>query len=343
MDGRNSNGRRISLLNESENLPVHRPTSTRELLPHRPSYSSSFSSQSSSFARSRSSSYTSSSQTPSLVRSDSSDSRAMQTPSPITPTFGFDSTQRLDPALFTSGAPFYPQGKELEQPPMKSMSAYPPIRQQVPQYQYPAPDLTSNTTSYFPGAESPVAQQRSVAKPPSKKNTYPCPLATEYNCGDYFTTSGHAARHAKKHTGRKDAICPDCSKAFTRKDNMEQHRRTHANGRSSTKASSSSDSRSKPKSQQSSASSSSKRPKTVALQAPSSAIDPALPASPASSFGMVDPFAHQVHPYPLFNDPTMAYPPMPSAYERNNSYTSGLDTLAIAATGEGSKRRKLDA
>ncbi|KAF2460825.1 hypothetical protein BDY21DRAFT_261597, partial [Lineolata rhizophorae] len=57
--------------------------------------------------------------------------------------------------------------------------------------------------------------------------SYPCPLAKQFGCSDFFTTSGHAARHAKKHTGKKDAFCPECGKAFTRKDNMEQHRRTH--------------------------------------------------------------------------------------------------------------------
>lgn len=76
---------------------------------------------------------------------------------------------------------------------------------------------TSNTTSN--------------TKAVPKKNQYPCPMAKQFNCTDYFTTSGHAARHAKKHTGKKDAFCPECNKAFTRKDNMEQHRRTHQTGR----------------------------------------------------------------------------------------------------------------
>lgn len=77
--------------------------------------------------------------------------------------------------------------------------------------------------------QAPVTQQRS-----QKKNSYPCPLSKQFNCAEYFTTSGHAARHAKKHTGKKDAICPECGKGFTRKDNMEQHRRTHNNGRNGT-------------------------------------------------------------------------------------------------------------
>ncbi|KAF2221397.1 hypothetical protein BDZ85DRAFT_275088 [Elsinoe ampelina] len=80
------------------------------------------------------------------------------------------------------------------------------------------------------------ASAASAPKQTTKKSQYPCPLAKQFNCNDYFTTSGHAARHAKKHTGRKDAICPECNKAFTRKDNMEQHRRTHQNVRGPAKS-----------------------------------------------------------------------------------------------------------
>lgn len=62
-----------------------------------------------------------------------------------------------------------------------------------------------------------------------KKNKYPCPYAASHNCSATFTTSGHAARHGKKHTGEKGVHCPICDKAFTRKDNMKQHERTHKN------------------------------------------------------------------------------------------------------------------
>ncbi|KAI4239104.1 MAG: hypothetical protein LQ352_007821 [Teloschistes flavicans] len=75
---------------------------------------------------------------------------------------------------------------------------------------------TSNTTS----SASPTDPKR-----PKKK--FPCPHATRFACSDTFTTSGHAARHGKKHTGEKSVICPTCHKAFTRKDNMKQHERTH--------------------------------------------------------------------------------------------------------------------
>ena len=110
------------------------------------------------------------------------------------------------------------------------------------------PLAASNAAALSPQQQHP-SQHRSSASPSSdahpsngsnklqqpKKNQYPCPMAKEYQCTDYFTTSGHAARHAKKHTGKKDAFCPECNKAFTRKDNMEQHRRTHQNVRGPSK------------------------------------------------------------------------------------------------------------
>ena len=93
----------------------------------------------------------------------------------------------------------------------------------------------SNSPASEPSRVSTVSAQ-SNQKPP-KKNQYPCPMAKQVGCSDFFTTSGHAARHAKKHTGKKDAFCPECNKAFTRKDNMEQHRRTHQNGRGASRTS----------------------------------------------------------------------------------------------------------
>lgn len=71
------------------------------------------------------------------------------------------------------------------------------------------------------------------APPTGKKNKYPCPYAQSHSCSASFTTSGHAARHGKKHTGEKGVHCPICNKAFTRKDNMKQHERTHKNNSSS--------------------------------------------------------------------------------------------------------------
>lgn len=98
----------------------------------------------------------------------------------------------------------------------------------------PAPQQlyrSSTSPSSEPSRVSTVSAASNAKTSQSKKNSYPCPMAKQFGCTDFFTTSGHAARHAKKHTGKKDAFCPECNKAFTRKDNMEQHRRTHQNGR----------------------------------------------------------------------------------------------------------------
>jgi hypothetical protein len=61
----------------------------------------------------------------------------------------------------------------------------------------------------------------------TEKNVYPCPYAVLYSCAATFTTSGHASRHGKTHTGEKGALCPVCNRPFTRKDNMKQHLRTY--------------------------------------------------------------------------------------------------------------------
>ncbi|EFR03670.1 hypothetical protein MGYG_06666 [Nannizzia gypsea CBS 118893] len=75
---------------------------------------------------------------------------------------------------------------------------------------------------------SPRSSYSEYAAPPTtKKNKHACPYAASHGCSATFTTSGHAARHGKKHTGEKRVHCPVCNKAFTRKDNMKQHQRTH--------------------------------------------------------------------------------------------------------------------
>ena len=84
---------------------------------------------------------------------------------------------------------------------------------------------TPTTAPPPPSNATPNATAPSSSKIIKKK--YPCPHAHRYSCPDTFTTSGHAARHGKKHTGEKNIQCPTCNKAFTRKDNMKQHERTH--------------------------------------------------------------------------------------------------------------------
>lgn len=300
MDGKNSSGRRVSLLNDHCDAPPQ--------LIRLPSISPSL--------RSRTSSYSSplgSPPTPRLVRSDSSDSITMQTPSPITPDFAFETMSH------GLGSPDFPQHTFF---PQQKDYSYPQMPQSGPLPYHPAAQQASYMKPQYAQEVQPPANMR------PKKNSYPCPMAKQYQCSDYFTTSGHAARHAKKHTGKKDAFCPECNKAFTRKDNMEQHRRTHQGGRTNAKGVEAS--AKKPRTQQL------KRPRPSTLQSsePSMSlpmVDPSLPPiSPQSYMAQAvmpaDPYAEMMA--------RSSYPD-PTPYSMTHSYSSsGLDALAIAASGE---------
>ena len=121
---------------------------------------------------------------------------------------------------------------------LNMMDSYLPLQQQQQQQQaipfapYPQ-ELIPGSMSRPSNAQSIIATSPSDTSnnsaPKIAKKKYPCPHAVKYNCSDTFTTSGHAARHGKKHTGEKNIHCPVCDKAFTRKDNMKQHERTHRN------------------------------------------------------------------------------------------------------------------
>ncbi|KAF1364957.1 hypothetical protein EJ07DRAFT_97336, partial [Lizonia empirigonia] len=321
MDGKNSSGRRVSLLNDNIEAPhlVRLPSITPSL-------------------RSRTSSYASSPigspPTPRLVRSDSSDSVTMQTPSPTTPEFGFDTmSQGL-------ASPDYAQQQYFDMQDNMPHNPMPP-QQPQPKY-YPQPTMPYHQQHQQQGfyGQPPMPEQHVAGPAPApapasarpKKNSYPCPMAKQYHCTDYFTTSGHAARHAKKHTGKKDAYCPECNKAFTRKDNMEQHRRTHQSGRSA-KASSENGVK------KLSAKAAGKRPRPSPLQssAPSMSLpnlDPSLSVSPDTA-NFLAPAVQQVEPlmdYPM-QQQRSAYPD-PTQYSMSGYSASGLDALAIAASGE---------
>lgn len=163
-------------------------------------------------------------------------------------------------------------------------------------------------------------------------------MAKQFGCNDYFTTSGHAARHAKKHTGKKDAYCPECNKAFTRKDNMEQHRRTHQSGRNAAKTGDRDVKKGK---------ASAKRPKISPIQQdniPSlsqlSMVDPALPHSPIGAF--MAPAVQATDSFSEFSQRN--HYPDPTAFSMTHnystgSYSGGLDALAAAASASGEKRK----
>jgi hypothetical protein len=152
-------------------------------------------------------------------------------PSPSTITPFMEQQMMLSPSLSEQMMHF--QGKTAI-PPLPS-STYPliPAMPGGSEMQ-PIPPSAASSASKVSGpnlnASAPSSGAPPSSPPPntaSKKNKYPCPYAASYNCRATFTTSGHAARHGKKHTGEKGVHCPICHKAFTRKDNMKQHERTH--------------------------------------------------------------------------------------------------------------------
>jgi hypothetical protein len=239
----------------------------------------------------------------------------MQTPSPITPDFSYE--PGMDSPVFAQNG-FFVDHKGLGYP-MHQQSGPHPYQTNASPAGYFRPD-------HLP--EQHPDQAALNARP--KKNSYPCPMAKQFGCNDFFTTSGHAARHAKKHTGKKDAFCPECNKAFTRKDNMEQHRRTHQSGRNAAKGAERDVKKAKHQA---------KRPKPAPLQSstmPSlsqlSMVDPSLPLSP-SGFAMA-PAVQSTDSFLEF-PPSSRYPD-PAAYSYNPAPAQygGLDALAIAASGE---------
>ena len=267
MYGEDSSGRKVSLLNDESSKNSPRP----RLLAHshrtRSSISSSMSREDyTSSASSISVSPGISPATPQLSHIDSLPSlETHSTPSPMTPSYPFDPLDQSKnptpyyayhrPPLNNHNYPAMPQQHDVSSQPYYHLPAHrmnpeldmeniyshgrnalQPLQTRLP-YANSEPPLISPPTSLptpsiphsassTPATSTPTS---STSKPVKKK--YPCPHATRYSCHDTFTTSGHAARHGKKHTGEKNILCPTCHKAFTRKDNMKQHERTHKSTR----------------------------------------------------------------------------------------------------------------
>ena len=319
MDGRNAHGQRISLLNDDcGNLEYYKFKQLgRPQLSHPPilSLRSNIPSSTSTPVMSPS--------TPDLIRSQSTDSAPGQSPSPITPNF------HAFPFLLgsrRSGSPFSVSSTSSGVHNHKeAYLTYPYLSSTQSSYQSAtsgvAPSLVESSTSSLSTLPLPDEQQPQTLQKPStgKKNSYPCPLAKQLGCTDLFTTSGHAARHAKKHTGRKDALCPECNKAFTRKDNMEQHRRTHRAGRSSARTGVSARARSKIRQQQ-------VQNKTT----PTETVTTSLRCASSDNGSSNKPAVTQLSKSTV--QPLLV---RPMGVERgdSSSLAPGLETLAIAATG----------
>lgn len=371
MDGRNSSGRRISLLNDD-----------------RPPLSSAV--QRFPSLHSRTSSYTStgalSPPTPQLVRSDSSDSAAAyRTPSPVTPNFCFEvlhprinspscsitSSSTYKEVLAVPVASGVPQqihkvlsqpGYTLQQPASYQLPPFSSCSEQAPPSVMSPASISLVISVSDPTDDSASSSGRSQSSGKTtgnKKNHYPCPMAKQFGCTDLFTTSGHAARHAKKHTGKKDAFCPECNKAFTRKDNMEQHRRTHQSGRNAVK-----DGVQSRKAHLHNSAPEQKQQLKRAKQTPSeeiflppfkSELRLGSPASTISAYDSVDTVPASISPSsppvvvmqqrPLLQRLPPIHPPhacspdllsdiMPRPEDISPGLSHGLETLAIAASGQ---------
>ncbi|KAK5956141.1 hypothetical protein OHC33_002714 [Knufia fluminis] len=189
--------------------------------------------------------------------SENSSTSMESTPSPSTPAYNYndntmvsyDSLLRQDPTLSflpspTGITPFLDQSLMIapvpqdavypsKAPPALAPGPYPVLPPTGDIAQMPTPSMSVNTSdcsTLTTGSQpQPAPANNTGNSTTGKKNKYPCPYAQSHNCSATFTTSGHAARHGKKHTGEKGVHCPICDKAFTRKDNMKQHERTHKN------------------------------------------------------------------------------------------------------------------
>lgn len=138
----------------------------------------------------------------------------------------------LDPVTETAQptSPGSSEGSVYDYLTSQSASGYHPYAQQDHRHgsRYPSRGPTApRTPPEIPSSSQETKSQSGGSRGTGRKNKYPCPYAASHGCSATFTTSGHAARHGKKHTGEKSVHCPICNKAFTRKDNMKQHIRTH--------------------------------------------------------------------------------------------------------------------
>ena len=266
----NASGRKVSLLNDKPSptyFSYPRPTNSHS---RKSSYSTQLSrDDSDSPQNSRlASPALSPKSAPQLFRYDSSSSQGtLQTPSPMTPNYAFEPTEQTksiaprDPYYRSNGPYYAPMShvQEFASQPYYSLplrqhndlptdDMYPSLGEPSIQTQFsyadaiiaaptsPPLNLPPPISAAAPRAAQVTPSENSNSNGNNKsaiKKKYPCPHAKAYSCPDMFTTSGHAARHGKKHTGEKNILCPTCNKAFTRKDNMKQHERTHKPGQDS--------------------------------------------------------------------------------------------------------------
>ncbi|KAI4126375.1 MAG: hypothetical protein LQ347_004999 [Umbilicaria vellea] len=377
MDGKNASGRKVSLLNDRP------PTFTPAPRLHDHSRTSSHCSRSSRAESNSSLSHSSNSASPvfspaspPLARLDSSSSQSTgrDSPSPMTPSYPYDAFEQsktispYDSYYRQNGSnyPAMPQPQDTVSQPYYHLPArhisnahmdsaiYTSMARPILDTQFafaPSEPTTPNSpmstiptppTGPPPSGNSATTSASSSSKLIKKK--YPCPHAHRHSCPDTFTTSGHAARHGKKHTGEKNITCPTCHKAFTRKDNMKQHERTHkATGRRNTDSNAKASSNVAPLSPQAARGS---RRKASTSAAPASDFDPmdcdtdadpnaTMPGSKAHAprSGVAEAMTMSGLLADTMGDSRPGSSSHGSDPEDGDSPSGGLDALAMAASG----------
>ncbi|KAL8893856.1 MAG: hypothetical protein Q9192_004859 [Flavoplaca navasiana] len=168
---------------------------------------------------------------------------SLQAQNPFATPYHHQQRNMADTAVMNNGVGVFNQQALLNLPPPlsypvpePSMTTSSRIAPPIAYHQPASPTTTASklsptkakSSSQTASTQTNSSSSPTTASGPPKKK-FPCPHASRFSCSDTFTTSGHAARHGKKHTGEKSVVCPTCNKAFTRKDNMKQHERTHKN------------------------------------------------------------------------------------------------------------------
>ncbi|KAL9107847.1 MAG: hypothetical protein Q9187_008373, partial [Circinaria calcarea] len=273
MEVTNASGRKVSLLNDEPPTYFSYPRPKSHSYSRKSSCSTQMSRDESNspLTSTKPSPTFSATATPQLSRFDSTSSQGtLHTPSPMTPNYTFeplDQTKTVTPSrdpYYRPNGPYYapmPQMQDAASQPYYNLALrqandllmeepYPSLNEAQIQthFAFPPSELVTpispqsglqSPLTAIPAAAGPATPTVATSSNPksSIKKKYPCPHAQIYSCADTFTTSGHAARHGKKHTGEKNIHCPTCDKAFTRKDNMKQHERTHKTGSDSSSSS----------------------------------------------------------------------------------------------------------
>lgn len=241
MNGRNSSGLAVSLLNDGPRRPGAQPSQKSygtSSSSSRDSISSSAMSASSSSSRAQTAPRRGFPPAPGLMRSGSwSSQKTNDSPSPKTPAYAYCEPRQKQPQhtsyflvqVAAQGGDMLPKNADggLPKNAVVDLSRLP---SPATQGAVGGIEHSSSSNECLTDAQHQAATPTGTSWIPIVKH-FPCQLAAEYGCTETFTTSGHASRHAKKHTGEKGVPCPKCPKRFARKDNMKQHLKTHENGR----------------------------------------------------------------------------------------------------------------